>query len=131
MSGCYDECPECGCTNYKSEHVGNNRLPSIDQEMPVFWRMFECGFCCDDHDRTALCEYGREELPTDFQQPLLHFAHALDAITEDLQKDGGPVDYIVKYKMLARDALSLAGGDKKTAITHDKTWKDWMKNWSK
>ena len=118
MSGCYDECPECGCTNYAYDSLSEIRE-------------FDCGFACDDFDKTGLCEADKSEYTRDYRQALIHFSDALDAITEDLQKDGGPVDYIVKYKMLARDALSLAGGDKKTAITHDKTWKDWMKNWSK
>jgi len=114
--GKYNKCPECGSTNY--------RRPSNE-------RIFDCGFRCDSLDKTGHCTTKRKKADTDYRQALNHFAHALDAITEDLQKDGGPVDYIVKYKMLARDALSLAGGDEKTAITHDKTWKDWMKNWSK
>lgn len=45
-----------------------------------------------------------------------------------MQKDGGPVDYIVKYKMLARDALNLADADKE-AITYDSKWSQWAKTW--
>jgi len=121
MSGCYDQCEECGSTNYRYDNES-------------YQRIFDCGFACDEDDKTGLCTASSSDdsdCSRDYRQALNHFAHALGSITEDLQKDGGPVDYIVKYKMLARDALSLAGGDEKIAITHDKTWKDWMKNWSK
>ena len=118
MSGCYDECPECGSTNYQFDYGTDER-------------QFDCGFACNDEDKTALCTRDHKEPENDYRQALIHFSHALDAITEDLQKDGGPVDYIVKLKMLARDALNLAGGDEKTAITHDKKWTEWSKNWGK
>jgi len=114
--GYYNKCPECGSTNYEKSYGT---------------RFFECGFSCDALDKTGLCESDQKLPATDYRQALIHFSQALDVITRDLQTDGGPVDYIVQYKMLARDALNLAGGDEKTAITHDKKWSEWTKNWGK
>jgi hypothetical protein len=101
----FNECPECGETNY-AEDLSN-------------FRSFTCGFQAYPRRRFAVCKQpsakriGVERIVNDtssrYRLALLDAAQAADAVAADMEADGCEVIYIERCRELARQMRDFAG----------------------